>query len=200
MIIAFYILVLIFSVILHEVSHGLAALSMGDTTARDAGRLTPNPLKHLDLFGSLLLPLLSYVLGGFIFGYAKPVPYNPLNLNDRKYGPAKVALAGPLSNLLLAILTGIVLRFLPVRFDTSLLPTFLSIIVRTNLVLCCFNLIPIQPLDGHWLLMTFLPSRFIEIKYFLSRYGVFIFILFLVFFSKVLTPLINFLFGVIVGR
>ena len=104
----------LYSVIIHEISHGLMAQSMGDTTARDAGRLTLNPIKHLDLFGSILLPLMLIVIRSpFLFGYAKPVPYNPLNLSDQKYGPAKVAIAGPLSNFILAILFGLVLRFLP---------------------------------------------------------------------------------------
>src|SRR3989338_334264 len=96
-----YILAVLYSVILHEISHGLMAYSMGDQTAKHAGRLTLNPIKHLDMFGSVLLPLVTFFAGGFIFGYAKPVPYNPLNLNDQKYGPAKVAAAGPLSNLFL---------------------------------------------------------------------------------------------------
>src|SRR3989344_3815513 len=111
--IIFYAVVILYSVILHEIAHGLMALSMGDSTAKYAGRLTLNPVKHLDLFGSVLLPLMTFLAGGFIFGYAKPVPYNPLNLNDQKYGPAKVAAAGPLSNFMLAVLIGLFLRFAP---------------------------------------------------------------------------------------
>ncbi len=178
------------------------AQSMGDQTAKYAGRLTLNPIKHLDLFGSLLLPLMTLVasLGTFVFGYAKPVPYNPLNLNDQKYGPAKVAIAGPLSNILLAVLFGMVLRFAPGIAGNPVARDFLDFVVQINLLLAVFNLVPIQPLDGHWLLLTFLPERWVEVKYFLVRYGIFIFIFFVLFLSKFLMPLIDFLFRVIVGR
>ena len=112
--VAFVAVAFLYSVIIHEISHGLMAQSMGDTTARDAGRLSLNPIKHLDLFGSILLPLMLLAIRSpFLFGYAKPVPYNPLNLSDQRYGQAKVAMAGPLSNFILAILFGLVLRFLP---------------------------------------------------------------------------------------
>src|SRR3989338_7191179 len=121
----FQVLVLIFSVVIHEVSHGVMANSLGDPTAKNLGRLTLNPLKHLDFFGSILLPLFTFFAGGFVFGYAKPVPYNPNNLRDRKYGPAKVAIAGPLSNIILAILFGLTLRFLPDIFSSSLIPDLL---------------------------------------------------------------------------
>ncbi len=193
----------LYSVIIHEISHGLMAQSMGDTTARDAGRLTLNPIKHLDLFGSILLPLMMLIfasVSGFplVFGYAKPVPYNPFNLSDQRYGPTKVAIAGPLSNVLLAVLFGLVLRFLPGFSGEKML----EFIVKLNLNLAIFNLIPIPPLDGHWLLFTFLPQRFIEVKYFLVRYGVFLFIFLIILLSSFnfLSPLINFLFVVIVGR
>ncbi len=198
--VAFVAVAFLYSVIIHEISHGLMAQSMGDTTARDAGRLSLNPIKHLDLFGSILLPLLLLVIQSpFLFGYAKPVPYNPLNLSDQRYGPAKVAIAGPLSNLILAVLFGLVLRFLPDSVG-SLFPSLLSKVVYINLLLAVFNLVPIQPLDGHWLLLTFLPARWIQVKYFLIRYGVFLFLFFIIFFSRVLSPLINFLFKVIVGN
>lgn len=198
--IAFVAVAFLYSVIIHEISHGLMAQSMGDTTARDAGRLTLNPIKHLDLFGSILLPLMLLVIRSpFLFGYAKPVPYNPLNLSDQRYGPAKVAIAGPLSNFILAILFGLVLRFLPDSVG-PLFPRLLGQVVYINLLLAVFNLVPIQPLDGHWLLLTFLPARWVEVKYFLVRYGVFLFLFFIIFFSRVLSPLINFLFTVIVGR
>lgn len=197
--IIFFVIVVLYSVIFHEISHGLMALSLGDTTAKNAGRLTLNPIKHLDMFGSILLPLVTWYIGGFVFGYAKPVPYNPLNLRDQRYGPAKVAAAGPLSNLLLAILFGLVLRFLPPHVASIEFARALAFIVRLNLVLAIFNLVPIQPLDGHWLLLTFLPDRFRAIKYFLLRYGIFLFIVFVLFFSHLLVPLINVLFRAIVG-
>ena len=189
----------LYSVVLHEVSHGAVANSMGDDTAKNMGRLTLNPIKHLDLFGSIILPFLTVLFGGFVFGYAKPVPYNPLNLNDRKYGPAKVAFAGPAVNLILAVLFGLVLRFLPHSFDATILPDFLGFVVLINITLAIFNLMPIPPLDGHWLLLTFLPSRFEAAKLFLMRYGMVLFIFFLVFIFPLLFPLINLLFSVIVG-
>lgn len=197
--VVFKILVVLFSVVLHEVSHGAAAYSMGDTTAKDLGRLTLNPFKHLDLFGSVILPLLTFSLGGFIFGYAKPVPYNPANLSDKKYGPAKVALAGPAVNIVLAVLSGLLLRFLPGVLENTVLPQLLAFVVLINLVLAVFNLMPVPPLDGHWLLLTFLPSRFNALKIFIVRYGMFLFLLFLVLIFPIILPLINFLFKVIVG-
>ena len=197
--ILFYVVVLVFSVILHELAHGLVAYSMGDTTAKDAGRLTLNPIPHIDLFGSILLPLLTYQFG-FLVGYAKPVPYNPYNLNDRKYGPAKVAAAGPLANLFLAVLFGLVLRFVPDQYLAPQLQQMFTLVVLLNLQLMVFNLVPIQPLDGHWLLLTFLPDRFQRLKYFMVQYGVFFLILFIVFFLPILRPLIQFLFSVIVGK
>ena len=197
--IIFGIIVVVFSVVLHEVAHGSVAYSLGDSTAKDLGRLTLNPLKHLDWFGSVLLPLFTFWAGGFFFGYAKPVPYNPLNLSDRKYGPAKVALAGPAVNLALAVLFGLLLRFLPLALHATILPQLFQFVVFLNLTLALFNLMPVPPLDGHWLLLTFLPDRYQAFKLFLIRYSVFIFIFFLFFIFPLLFPLINLLFKVIVG-
>lgn len=196
----FLAVVFIYSVVLHEISHGAIANSLGDTTAKDLGRLTLNPIKHLDWFGSIILPLFLVLVGSpFVFGYAKPVPYNPLNLRDRKYGPAKVALAGPAVNLLIAVVFGLILRFLPSSLGVSSLPLLLSYIVQINLLLAIFNLMPIPPLDGHWLLLTLLPERFAAFKLFLVKYGLIIFFIFLFFIFPLLYPLINFLFKVIVG-
>lgn len=167
----FHIVVLIYSVVIHEVAHGVVANSMGDTTARDMGRLTLNPLKHLDMFGSFILPLFLYLTTRFAIGYAKPVPYNPNNLSDRKFGPAKVALAGPAANLILALLFGMVLRFLPDIFASPLMPSLIQSIIIINLGLAVFNLFPIPPLDGHWLLMAALPPRFMRLRAFLYRYN-----------------------------
>src|SRR3989338_3694981 len=128
-----YIIAVIFSIVLHEVAHGAMANSLGDPTAKDFGRLTLNPLKHLDLFGSIILPLLTFFVGGFVFGYAKPVPYNPFHLSDKKYGPAKVALAGPLSNIILAVGFGLFLRYLPTSLESTLLPQVFAFIILINL-------------------------------------------------------------------
>ncbi len=195
----FNIIIVLFSVVLHEVSHGVVANSMGDDTAKDLGRITLNPLKHLDWFGSVLLPLFTFWAGGFVFGYAKPVPYNPANLRDKKYGPAKVAFAGPAVNMTIAILFGTLIRFLPASLEATILPQLLSFIVLLNLTLAIFNLIPIPPLDGHWLLLTFLPARFTAVKVFMLRYSLILFFIFLIFIFPLLFPLINLLFRIIIG-
>ncbi|KKT82361.1 MAG: Peptidase M50 [Candidatus Yanofskybacteria bacterium GW2011_GWA2_44_9] len=196
----FQVLVLLYSVVIHEVAHGAIANALGDPTAKNLGRLTLNPIKHLDIFGSIVLPLFLFLVNApFIFGYAKPVPYNPDNLSDRKYGPAKVAIAGPITNLILAVLFGLTLRFLPDVFSSSLIPQLLSFIVSLNLVLALFNLFPIPPLDGHWLLMTFLPSRMVGLRNFMYRYSMFIFIFFLFFIFPLIFPLVFLAFKFITG-
>ncbi len=196
----FQVVVLLYSVVVHEVSHGVMANALGDPTAKHLGRLTLNPLKHLDPFGSIVLPLFLFVIGSpFIFGYAKPVPYDPRNLSDRRFGPAKVAFAGPASNIALALLFGFVLRFLPAGFSWPLLPELLSFIVLINLVLAFFNLFPIPPLDGHWLLNAFLPARFLAIRIALYRYSWLLLFLFLFFVFPFLFRFVLILFRLITG-
>ena len=114
----FLIIILIFSIVIHEVSHGAMANYLGDPTAKYAGRLTLNPLRHLDPIGSVILPLFLILMakltgGGIIIGWAKPVPINPYNFRDQKYGSAKVALAGPAANLIIGLVFGLALRFFP---------------------------------------------------------------------------------------
>ena len=196
----FQIVVLLYSVVIHEVSHGLMADSLGDPTARNLGRLSLNPLKHLDMFGSVILPLMLFLVRSpFIVGYAKPVPYVPENLRDRKYGPAKVAIAGPASNLVLAFLFGMTLRFLPDIFTSPLVPQLLSFIIVLNLVLAIFNLFPIPPLDGHWLLMTFLPRRFIKFRRFLYQYSLILLIIFLIYIFPLIFPLVGLAYELLTG-
>ncbi|MDO8663729.1 MAG: site-2 protease family protein [Candidatus Wildermuthbacteria bacterium] len=173
----FTLIVLLFSTVIHEIAHGSVANMLGDSTAKQAGRLTLNPLKHLDLFGSVILPLslLFMTLGrGPIFGWAKPVPVNPFNFRDQKWGMLKVSLAGPSINFLIAVIFGLLIRF----FDLSqILASLFSIIVVYNFAWGIFNLIPIPPLDGYHILFTFLGDRFFAIKSFLQRYGMFILIM-----------------------
>src|SRR3989338_7139266 len=134
----FIIIVIIFSAIIHEVMHGVAADRLGDPTARDAGRLTLNPLPHIDLYGSIVLPFIFVLANSpFVFGWAKPVPYNHYNLRDQKYGAAKIALAGPASNFAMALAFGLLLRFFSgfLVLVNPLIIEFIYIIVGINLIL-----------------------------------------------------------------
>lgn len=194
----FYVVIILYSVTIHEVSHGLMANSLGDSTAKNLGRLSLNPLKHLDLFGSILLPFFLFLTTGFVFGYAKPIPYNPNNLADRRYGPVKVALAGPMSNFILALLFGLTLRFTSDIFSSVLLHNLFSQIVLLNLVLGVFNMFPVPPLDGHWLLMAFLPPVS-PIKNFIYRNTFILFPVFLIIFMLFVSPVIFWLFRLVTG-
>ena len=201
----FQIGVLIFSVVIHEVSHGYAALALGDRTAEYEGRLTLNPVKHIDPFGSILLPGISFFLGGFIFGWAKPVPFNPYNLRNQKWGPAIVGAAGPAANIALALAFGLLLRALP-GFANVLPGTFVfnfitiaSTIALLNLGLAFFNLMPIPPLDGSKVLFAVLPYRWQALAGLLEQYGFFLLLLFIFFFSQWLAPLIFLVFRLITG-
>ena len=196
----FFIAILIMSIVIHEVAHGYAADMLGDPTAKLAGRLTLNPLPHLDPMGSVLLPIILVVTNaGFIFGWAKPVPYNPYNLKKGKWGPAIVAVAGPLSNLFIAFVFGMVLRF---GGSLGLPDAFLAIsiyIVFINILLAVFNMLPIPPLDGSKVLFSILPYKYQHIEQTLERYG-FIILLFVIFFAwNLIYPVIGFLFWLIAG-
>lgn len=152
------IVILIVSVVLHELAHGYAANALGDPTARLAGRLTLNPVSHIDLVGSILVPGILFITGaGFLFGWAKPVPYNPYNLSNQKWGEAFVAAAGPLTNLLLALIFGLLAQF---SFQLGLSDSFVEIaqfVVLINVLLALFNAIPFPPLDGSKIILPFLP-------------------------------------------
>ncbi len=196
----FAIAVLIMSVVIHEVSHGYSAYLLGDPTAKYAGRLTLNPIKHLDLFGSIIVPSLTYLLGGFIFGWAKPVPYNPYNLKNQKWGPAIVGMSGPAANLILVLFFGLLIRFGAVA--GYLPPAFLeiaSLIVFVNLLLMFFNLIPIPPLDGSKLLFALLPYNWQHIQETLEQYGFIFLVLFIMFLWQLFLPIIYSLFQLITG-
>ncbi|HWB34243.1 MAG TPA: site-2 protease family protein [Candidatus Paceibacterota bacterium] len=154
--ILFSIIILIFSVILHEVAHGYMANWLGDPTARLAGRLTLNPLSHIDPMGTVILPAFLVLINSpFLIGYAKPVPYNPYNLKG-KYDEALVAFAGPGTNIIIALIFGLIIRFSGTT-DPSLLSA-LAVITYINMLLALFNLIPIPPLDGSKVLSALLPG------------------------------------------
>ena len=197
----FQLAILIMSVVIHEFAHGWMAFYLGDPTAKNYGRLTLNPIKHLDFFGSFMLPLfLVLIKSPFILGWAKPVPYNPRNLRDQKYGSAKVAVAGPVANILIALVFGLALRFLPeqILISTGIGQIF-GLIVFLNILLAVFNLIPIPPLDGSKLLFAFLPSSLDRVRIFLEQYGTFILLLFIFFGFQWIIPLVFSLFQLITG-
>src|SRR3989344_3972830 len=196
----FYIVILIMSVVIHEVSHGFMAEYFGDKTARYAGRLTLNPLKHLDLFGSVLLPAILVISNTpFLFGWAKPVPYNPDNLSNRKWGTIAVAAAGVLANFSIAILFGIIIRLTSGLAMPADFYFITSIIVMVNLALGIFNLVPIPPLDGSKILFSFLPYSFSSLMYKFEQYSLILLLVFIVFFSQYLYPILAFLFRLLTG-
>lgn len=196
----FYILILIMSVVIHEISHGFMAEYFGDKTARLAGRLTLNPLKHLDPMGSIMIPaILVLTHSPFMIGWARPVPYNPDNLSNKKWGTIAVASAGVAANFFLAIFFGLILRFsvganLPVGFFT-----IVSSIVIVNIALGIFNLVPIPPLDGSKILFNLLPASLYSKIELIERYSLFLVLIFVIFFSGYLLPIMTFLFHLITG-
>lgn len=179
---AFSIVILLFSVIVHEVMHGLVALKFGDTTAQRAGRLTLNPIPHIDLFGTILLPALLIFTGSpILFGWAKPVPVNPLNFSNLRKGDLLVSAAGILANFSLAIVAALIyhiLNALPQQFP-AILGSLLRFTVVINLILGVFNLFPIPPLDGSKILLSQLPIHLAGEYQKLERYGILILLLFM---------------------
>jgi Zn-dependent protease len=152
----FVVIVIIFSAVIHEVMHGVAADRLGDPTARYAGRLTLNPIPHLDLWGSLIIPgMLALTQSPIFFGWAKPVPYNPYNLRPGRFSEAIVAGAGPLSNLVIALIVGLILR---ANVVSPLAGELLFVVVAVNTMLFLFNLIPVPPLDGSKIIESLLPE------------------------------------------
>lgn len=190
--------IVMLSVVLHEVAHGYAANALGDPTARLAGRLTLNPVSHLDMIGSIIVPAITWLSGGFIFGWAKPVPYNPYNLRPGKWSEALVAGAGPATNLLLALIFGLLIRFVGGGLPEGILSVAVLIVV-TNIALMVFNLIPVPPLDGSKIVMAALPLQYAARFQSMERYGfIFVFIVVLVGW-KFIAPLVSVLFTLITG-
>lgn len=219
--IGFYILILIYTIIIHEVAHGFVALWLGDSTAKYADRLNFNPIKHIDPWGSIVVPLFMIMTSGFAFGWAKPVPYNPYNLRNQKWGPALVALGGPGSNILIALFFAMVARMItiPTAVKIEIIRNFNSwsdvstlisgsvgsiffeismLIIFWNVILAFFNLIPFPPLDGSKLLFAVLPLR-TEMMIMLEQYGFVLLLLFIFIFSGPLGFFLNFMLNLFFG-
>lgn len=196
---AFSIIVLIMSVVAHEMAHGYAADALGDPTPRNQGRLSLNPLVHLDPIGSFILPFFTYMIGGIIFGWARPVEFNPYNLRHPKRDEMIIAMAGPATNAIIAIVFGLIVRYSASIGLSATMVTFAATIAIINLALMVFNLIPIPPLDGSKVLLNLIPDTWHEFKQFLIQNSLFIFILFLIFGVGIIGPIVRFLFTLVTG-
>lgn len=191
--------ILVISVILHELSHGYVADKLGDPTPRLQGRLTLNPLKHLDPVGSFIVPLITS-FAGFTFGWAKPVEYNPYNLKDKRKGEFLIALAGPVSNITVALVFGMIIRI--VASGATEMTPFLEItsyIVIINIILAVFNLIPIPPLDGSKLFFAFLPQQYGRFRMIMEMYAPIMVLIVVFFLWQIISPIVPFIYGLITG-
>jgi Zn-dependent protease len=189
----FQIIVLVISIMAHEVAHGAAAYAFGDQTARNQGRLTLNPLKHIDLFGSIILPLILILTkAGFIFGWAKPVPYNPYNLRHRRLGEFCVSIAGIVTNFTIAIFFSVIIHYAGVLNISNQAVDIILYIILINVILAVFNLFPIPPLDGSKILFTLLPCRYERHLAVFERYGFYLLIIFILFFGPVINQVVKF--------
>lgn len=202
---------LLFAITVHEAAHGFVASKLGDNTALMMGRVTLNPLKHIDPIGTILLPMLMIYLGGFVFGWAKPVPVNWQNLNHPKRDAALVAIAGPLSNLVMIFVWALIAKLIIMASDNTLQNTIVLTDIRTivyasakfgimiNCALMILNLIPIPPLDGSRVVSSFLPSKLSGYYNSIERYGIWIVLALFVsgFLQWILLPAVQFFIGLI---
>ncbi|MDP3678341.1 MAG: site-2 protease family protein [Methylotenera sp.] len=199
--IVIYALPVIFAITVHEAAHGYAAKYFGDMTAHNAGRITLNPLKHIDPFGTILLPALTIMLGGILFGWAKPVPVDFSRLRNPKKDMLWVAAAGPASNLVMAVFWALMLKYSVLMPEAFILPLALMAKagVMINIVLMVLNLLPLPPLDGGRIAVSLLPHHLAQPFAQLERYGfiILIVLLFTGVLSKILMPLIGVVYGLI---
>jgi len=166
--------VIVFSMMLHELAHGYVALALGDTTAKEDGRLTLNPIKHLDPFMSVILPLVCYLIGGVVFGGAKPVPVNTHRLKWGVWGMALVAIVGPLTNFAIAFVSFLIMELGGITVANGLIYTILLELVFVNLGFGVFNLIPIPPLDGSRVMYVLMPDKVRELMEKMEPIGIYI--------------------------
>ena len=195
------------AITVHEFAHAYISDRLGDPTARVLGRLTLNPIPHIDLIGTLLLPLFMFLSGSPIFfGWAKPVPYDPYNLRNPRRDSAVISLAGPAANIILAIMLSVFLHIIPFSVNSVFMQIgeIFVLLIRLNVVLAIFNLIPIHPLDGFAVVRGILPEEYARQWADLEPYG-FVFLLFLVFpifgsispVSRIITPIINLILSIL---
>jgi Zn-dependent protease len=217
LLIGFYLVTLLYSIILHEVSHGVVALWLGDKTAKLAGRLSLEPVRHIDPIGSIVVPLIMILTTGFAFGWAKPVPYNPYNLRWQRWGGVAVAFAGPITNFSLAFIAAVSASFLNIALSQKqtitlqvltvdwsglthtvvgspqlIIYAILSMIIFWNVLLGTFNLLPIPPLDGSKLIFTIFNVN-PQIQMSLERWG------FILIFVLLMIPMFNIPFAMLVN-
>ena len=181
------IVVVVFSISLHELAHGVMAYWLGDNTAKDAGRLTLNPIANVDPYMSIIVPVLLYLLGGPVFGGAKPVPVNFRNLKWKEWGMAIVAFAGPFVNFLLALISFLIGHFTGIIYGDDFWSTIFTQLVFTNLGFMLFNLIPIPPLDGSRILYTLAPDAVRRIMDRIEAYGIVLVYILILIFSELLS-------------
>lgn len=188
--IVLFILALLLAMSFHEATHAFVAHWLGDTTAKEEGRLTLNPLKHIDLMTTILLPTVLILVGLPPILAAKPVPFNPARVKYDEFGAAMIGIAGPVSNLLLAFVAGFVVRFSGITF-TGMAGEFIFLFISINIGLFLFNMLPIPPLDGSRLIYAFAPESVQRVMYGIERAGLFVALMILFLLLPVLRPILN---------